>query len=583
MKIVRQLADWLLQNDRITPERYGHVLDAILDGVDADAGSLIDAAVDRRDRRESAEDASEEWWNLHGAGERARGKAARRRGGGGHPADTTPVKVWDLDPRLPGLLFPPGAAPDAFPLATLFLAVDKARGNRRAADWDGFAAAAAALYKAGGDELHDALRVAMEKRGRALGPLLAAMETGATLFPDGFLDDLSGESVAALRKRVDGGETAFSFAKADWILRYTSFNILNEACLVRNRLRRVYRLWVQTFADWDEHGAANRCVPVFFLSFGKLRVAVPLCVWWRMARAPAPARCFPSLNVLAVEKATAPVPDQSDPLRGCCLNFTLDGRPVLAYRAKGTDTFMPAKDTDGPILTWQDDDFWFLRPVENPGSCTPRIAPPVVPDQVWLSPKQLVDTAPNNLEHLDHWPWETLLTDGIPMNLYCGPGFKEGWLDYVNCRLAKNPKVVDRIGWSNLSEETRQDLFLRNPNDFPCDWFSGADWSSILCTRPDLDNRCDWSKLSGFDWSLLLRFRPDLADHCDWSKLDGFNWSRLLSSQPQFADRCDWRKLSVYNWRPLLEAQPQLAIHRPFRRRKMKHLRRNAARPEDTP
>ncbi len=41
MKIVRQLADWLLKNDRITPERYGHVLDAILGGVDADAGSLI--------------------------------------------------------------------------------------------------------------------------------------------------------------------------------------------------------------------------------------------------------------------------------------------------------------------------------------------------------------------------------------------------------------------------------------------------------------------------------------------------------------------------------------------------------------
>ena len=79
MKIVRQLADWLLQNDRITPERYGHVLDAILGDIDTPAGLLIEAAVDRRDRREEAEDAVEEWWNLRGAGERARGKASRRR------------------------------------------------------------------------------------------------------------------------------------------------------------------------------------------------------------------------------------------------------------------------------------------------------------------------------------------------------------------------------------------------------------------------------------------------------------------------------------------------------------------------
>ena len=54
MKIVRQLADWLLQNDRITPERYGHVMDAILGGADTTAGFLIEAAVDRRDRREAA-------------------------------------------------------------------------------------------------------------------------------------------------------------------------------------------------------------------------------------------------------------------------------------------------------------------------------------------------------------------------------------------------------------------------------------------------------------------------------------------------------------------------------------------------
>ena len=94
MKIVRQLADWLLQNDRITPERYGHVMDAILGGADTTAGFLIEEAVDRRDRREAAEDAVEEWWNLRGAGVRARSKAARRPGGR-RTSKATPIKVWD--------------------------------------------------------------------------------------------------------------------------------------------------------------------------------------------------------------------------------------------------------------------------------------------------------------------------------------------------------------------------------------------------------------------------------------------------------------------------------------------------------
>lgn len=36
MKIVRQLADWLLDNGRITPEYYNKVLTAILGKVDSD-------------------------------------------------------------------------------------------------------------------------------------------------------------------------------------------------------------------------------------------------------------------------------------------------------------------------------------------------------------------------------------------------------------------------------------------------------------------------------------------------------------------------------------------------------------------
>lgn len=579
MKIVRQLADWLLQNDRITPERYAHVMDAILDGVDADAGSLIDAAVDRRDRREAAEDASEEWWNLHGAGERARGKAARRRSGGGHPADTTPVKVWDLDPRLPGLLFPPGAAPDAFPLATLLLAVDKARGNRRAADWDGFAAAAAALYKAGGDELHDALRVAMEKRGRALGPLLAAMETGATLFPDGFLGGLSGESVTALRKRADGGETAFSFVKKDWILRYPSFNVLNEACLVRNRLRRVYRLWVRTFSDWDEHGAANRGKPGVCLAFGKTLVHVPFGVWW-LLQDPAAPRPGPLRGLAAF-------PDRSG---FDWLNVRVDGKTVVLL---GNDCVDPPDPPCGFLRIRGDgletlpSPIQLLCPVVEPGRRTPVLALPDAPEtalwwpQGWAAAMEEHRKLSNGVPAEDACPWrvlgEHLSVMGWTLLIGLRPDAVRGipWKRLPpNCLdaddwsglLMHHPEFADRAPWKAFSAEQLARVFSAQPGLAErFDWgeLDGRTSYHILRVQPQFADHCDWSKLDGITWSLLLCHQPQLADRCDWSKLDGQAWCLLLLNQPQFADRCDWSKLDGDNWRSLLHDKPQFAIHRP--------------------
>ena len=277
MKIVRQLADWLLDNDRITSEYYNSVLKAILGDFESD--ELI-WACDRQEERDF--EAAEDWWNLHEADKRARGKTACSKGGRKVPPHVTPIKVWDLDRRLPDMLLPASTALDVFPLAVLLLAVDEARGNRRSPDWTGFAAAATELYKVGAEELHDAFLAAMKKHGRELGPILAAAETGSTLFPEGFLSNLSGESVTALHKRMDGKETAFFANKKDWILRYPAFNVVNEACLVRNRLRRVYRLWVHSLSEWDAHGVANKGIEGICLVFGKTFVHVPTIVWWKL-------------------------------------------------------------------------------------------------------------------------------------------------------------------------------------------------------------------------------------------------------------------------------------------------------------
>ena len=151
-----------------------------------------------------------------------------------------------------------------------------------------FAAATSALYKLDAEELHDAFLAAMKTCGNKLGIIVTDAEYGHTLFPDGFLSRLSGESVSALRKRVDGEETAFFANKKNWILRYPSFNVINEACLVRNRLRRIYRLWVKNFAECDIHGTINHGMPGILLAFGKTLVPVPADIWWKLQDPAAP-------------------------------------------------------------------------------------------------------------------------------------------------------------------------------------------------------------------------------------------------------------------------------------------------------
>ena len=485
MTIVRQLADWLLEHDRISPDRYVNVLSAILgeDNCCSCDWELFGDAIHRQSERDEDDDATDAWWNLRGAGERARGKAARRRGGGRRTAKAKPIRIEALDPRLPVMLFPPDTTPAAFPLAALFRAVDEACGNRRPdAGWEGFAAAAAALYKADAETLHDALRAAMAGRGRELGPLLAAMETGDTLFPDDLLDGLSGESVTALRKRIDGDETRHAFVAKDWILRYPSFKTLNEACLVRNRLRRIYRLWVLEFAEFADfvvrpsasglrdsvvrRAASGFRSPGFFLAFGKTRVPVPFGVWVRL-HGSGVAQCFPSLNVLAVEKSSAPAGRGSDPMLGQTLNFSLDGSPAMAV-LKG-DSFVAAEPVDWWIDTIPDKTHWILRPLEVAGRRSPRIAPPADAGLLWASPKQLVDDSPQNLDAFGLWPWKTLLTDGWLEARYdaaSGWYFYGNWRSYLRQTLSKHPEVVERIGWTNLPEHIQKDLLILNRDAF---------------------------------------------------------------------------------------------------------------------
>ena len=599
MKIVRQLATWLLENDRITPDRYREVLLAIQGEVVKADEALLGKARRRQGENGSGEDEVETWWNLRGAGTRTR--ASRRNGGRKVSPGTKPVKVVDLDSLLPDMLLPPGAALDVFPLADLLVAVDKVRGNRRSSDWAGFTAAVASLYKIGAEELHDAFLAAMKVRGYELGEIIAAAEMGSSLFPDGFLSNISGESVAALRKHIAGEETEFSANRADWILRYPSFNVINEACLVRNRLRRIYRLWVKNLAEWDASGATRHGNPGICLVFGKIFVAVPAVVWWRLQDPSSP--CLGSVRGLIAFPA---------PKGSCFLNVSVDGSPVVFYCHQCVDPFIPPcrfGQIYGEGLDGLSSPIQVIWPDVRIGKRVPVISRPDAPETMLWRPEDWSNAVLRR----------TKLSNGVPVEEMCPwrvlrlypPYSGNGWIDMF----LQRPDVVKEIPWGYINPMQIKfgrwhDLLCSHPEyaghapwkyfdnciltrlftDCPalaehcnCNAIDGnylrlalekcpdcvgpclrkmtdsSNWIKILSSHPEWGVHCPWQSFVSYDIGRILSVHPEFADNCELGKLNGFGWRILLCKQPQFADRCDWGTLDDSDRAAILRDQPQLS------------------------
>ena len=599
MKIVRQLANWLLENDRIAPEEYQKVLAAIQSGMGDGEGKKLRLADMRQRDREAVEDSAEDWWCLRGAGGRA--KASTRKGGRKAARNTKPIKVDELDPLLPDMLLPRGAASDAFPLAVLLVAIDKARGNRRNLDWTGFSAAATALYKIGAEELHDAFFAAMKARGRELGELVADAEMDSTLFPEGFLSDLSGESVTVLLKRVGGEETEFSADKADWILRYPSFNVINEACLVRNRLRRIYRLWIKDLADWDACGTANHGKPGICLMFGKTPVHVPAIIWWKLQDPQAPH--LGSARGMVVFR-----------IHDDFVNASLDGSPAVFYDSRCVEP------PDPPCqFGWIREDELLCRyppvqilwPIVHLNERVPVLSPPDAPETSCWTPYTWAIVVANRrnlstgVPAEKMCPWRVLHqyppVDGWVRLFISRPDLvKEFPWDLVDADkihpdqweliLTAHPECAGRAPWAKFNLEHLDNLFSGCPDlagccdcnaidDYvlvtalethpdcvgPClrNLTSRRAWKRIVGSHPSWLKHCSWSNLSGYLTSDLLKCCPDYASRCDLSKMSGLAWRMLLCSQPQLAHYCDWGKLDENDWESLLSCQPQLSIYRP--------------------
>lgn len=600
MKIIQQLATWLLKNDRITPDEYQNVLTAIMGEIGDEEKALLSRSRVMERAQHAAEDSFETWWDLRGAGERAHVRATHRKGGRRPSQDATPVRVWDLDPQIADMLLPAGAAIDAFPLARLLLAVDGACGNHRTADWTGFAAAVDSLYKTDAEKLHDALLATMKAQGIAIGQILSDAEMGSTLFPEGFLSKLDGESVVALRKRIDGDETSFAMNKEDWILKYPSFNVLNEACLVRNRIRRIYRLWVKSFAEFDKYGATQYGYPSICLTFGDTLVHVPAVVWWKLV---------------------GPQIPQDGPFRGMmafpnvslCLNIRVNGQPVFMYEGQCIAPPNPPCRLycildDG--LNKLPDPIKFVLPEVRQNEPTPVLTMPEAHETVGWSPDYWLYAVARNY---------TLSTgvsaeDACPWHLFqLVPPDEDSWIDLLLWRrdkefdipwhmiksqriperkwvrlLTSRPEFAGHAPWCNFSPDNLAVLFSDQPIlQTTCDinaispyclehlisshaefaescltrLVNGATWSRLMDKNPEWSEYCKWQDLSIESWSAILRDHPEYADLCDLEKMDGWAWSNILQKQPQFADLCDWSRLGKWDWVKLILDQPQFIEH----------------------
>lgn len=250
MKIIRELALWMLKSEHLDVAGYEHVKKAILKESLSDAEAKAVREMSRHERRkelerESSEDNAdafsyetalchdEAWWRLPGKS-KGGGRRGRRPG-------TRKLTAEELDAKLPALLPMTGGQ---FPLAELILSVGRSSCLTQGATWADFSETVASLYVADADVLHDRLRVTMLKSPDAIRDSLLALEEGATLFPKDLLSGYSGEAVSTFVRKIDGDSAEFRSLKTDWILRYPNICTVNEACLVRNRLHRIFRLWL---------------------------------------------------------------------------------------------------------------------------------------------------------------------------------------------------------------------------------------------------------------------------------------------------------------------------------------------------
>ena len=274
MKIINQLADWLLKTEHLSVERYRYVKEVILqENIPHEVQDMIEGRRKAVQRADEAAWGEECWWDLHGAGIRrsvgVRGRCSRRT-----PSDLTPIKVDALDAALPEWL--QNRWRD-FRLAALIRSVAAGSGFVVSdAGWPGFVSCVERLYGEDADVLHDGLRKALMRRPKVIGALLMDLKAGDTLFPADFLANLKGESVTVLRQRIQGGAPAFCSLKTDWILKYANLNLLNESCLVRNRIHRILRLWLAHAAELHENCRVTGGGACYHMRFGGRVIHLPV-------------------------------------------------------------------------------------------------------------------------------------------------------------------------------------------------------------------------------------------------------------------------------------------------------------------
>lgn len=202
--------------------------------------------------------------------------------------------------------------------------------------------------------------------------------------------------------------------------------------------------------------------------------------------------------------------------------------------------------------------------------------------------------AQHDLSVLRGEDWYRLLHSHPQLAEYCDWDKLDGF--YWSALLVAHPQLSAKCAWDKLNLKDWCQLLSMRPEfatqwdwskflDNDADWkLLELDWRALLKVRPDLSSKRPWDELNLPDVESILAklqneyfgidnedeilylyyqltIHPELENQCNWNRLSGMAWRRLISVQPYFSDRCIWNKLEGMDWRDLLSEVHSLPIN----------------------
>ena len=142
-------------------------------------------------------------------------------------------------------------------------------------------------------------------------------------------------------------------------------------------------------------------------------------------------------------------------------------------------------------------------------------------------------------EKLDGEDWCALLSSHPHFAEKCA--WKKLQIEHWFRLLSVQPQFGDRCPWKNVATAHDWALLLSKQPQF-LEQFIKA-WCINGVHGDSVVGDDKWTELLIAMPEMIDQF-PEVARKCDWSHFTGGDWSRVLSICPQLEDKCDWQKLS---------------------------------------